>query len=277
MNAFDQFVYLIAAKTETPPIYGWFHLLMFALVIIATVVMIVKYKDCDDKTFRRIMLISWIINVVMEIYVGMMFSFTSDGVTATWSYAWFMFPFQFCSSPIYILPFIAFLRDGKVRDGCIAFTAGFSLFAGAAVMFYPGDVFMFILGINIQTMIHHGMQVILGIFCAVHERKKLSFKHNLYSVPVFSTLVAIALVLNVVVHNILVSFGKSDIFNLFYISPYHPCTLPVMSLVREALPYPVFLLIYIIGFTVIAYIVYYICKWIIDLVCKRCENKAAAK
>ena len=273
MNAFEKFTYLIAASMDTPPLYGWFHLMMFALIIVSTVLLVVKYKDCSDEIFRRIMLISWIINVVLEIYVGLMFSFSSDGTSAVWSYAWYMFPFQFCSSPIYVLPFIAFMRDGRIRDCFISFTISFTVFGGMAVMFYPGDVFMWIIGINIQTMIHHGMMGMLGVFCAVHERRKLSFRHALRGVPVFAALASVALTLNVVTHHLRAAVGADDLFNLFYISPYQPCTLPILADIYPVVPYPVFLAIYILGFSLVAFAVYYIQKAIIALVMKKSRSK----
>jgi len=266
MNAFEKIVHALMTEMETPSMYGWFHLLMFGLVVLITVLFVIGFKDCSDRIFRRIILICWIILAVTEIYVVLAFSFNYDGTVVTWDYAWYMFPFQFCSTPIYVLPFIAFMRESKFRDGFIAFTASFSLFGGLAVMFYPGDVFIEIIGINIQTMIHHGLQVVLGVFCAVHERRKLSFLHQLKSVPVFAGLVAVAFVLNETVYRIFASLGMDDTFNMFFISRHFDCTLPVLSVFYPILPYPLFLCLYIFGFALVAYIVYYLQKIVIGAV-----------
>ena len=39
-------------------------------------------------------------------------------------------------------------------------------------MIYPNDVFSTQLGISIQTMVHHGMQVVLGVYVSVYNRNK---------------------------------------------------------------------------------------------------------
>lgn len=41
-------------------------------------------------------------------------------------------------------------------------------------------------------------------------------------------------------------------FNIFWISPYFPTKLPILSSFRPLVPYPLFLMIYIFGFILIA-------------------------
>ena len=74
------------------------------------------------------------------------------------------FPFIFVQSPMYIAPIAAFLRPGKVRQAILNFLGTFGLFGGLAVMIYAQPVFITTIGINIQTMVHHGAQVVLGSF-----------------------------------------------------------------------------------------------------------------
>lgn len=258
MNLFEKIVYFLQAEMEAPGNFGWFHIMMFCIIAAMTAAFILAFKDANDKTFRRVILAVWIIQVVLEIYCQLVFALDSDGVTATWDYAWYMFPFQFCSSPIYTLPFIAFLKDGDTRDGFISFTGTFALFGGLAVMVYPNDVFIGMIGINIQTMLHHGLQVVIGVLCMVHQRRKLNHAFFFKGVPVFVTLVLSALVLDIVVYEEFLRHGISDTFNMYFISPYFECTLPVLSAIRPFVSYPVFLAVYIFGFTAIAAIMYYI-------------------
>ena len=60
-----------------------------------------------------------------------------------------------------------FNKEGCVKDSAMAFMMTFSLFGGLVVMAYPNDVFIETIGINLQTMIHHGLQVVLGIYLFV--------------------------------------------------------------------------------------------------------------
>ncbi len=240
---------------ETPTNYGWFHLLSMAVIITVTVLIVIKFKDCTEEKFRKIALICWIIMVCFEFYKQTVFSFEYDVDKLTFSYQWYAFPLQLCSTPLYVLPFVAFLKDGKVRDALIAYSLSFALFGGLVVFFYPNDVFTEIIGVNIQTMVHHGLQIVTGVFFAVHERKKHSVKCFLYSIPVFIAFLVVALALNEGVFAALKSSGIDDSFNMFYISRHFANHLPILSVVYASVPYLIFLLSYTIGFVICAAIV----------------------
>ena len=174
MSFIDNLVKAIDVWGPVPKLYGWYHIICLVLTAALTAFLILKLKNCDDKAFRKIILITWIVMVFFEVYKQVVTSFDTEN--GTWMYLWYYFPFQFCSSPLYVLPFVAFLKDGKVRDAFISFTMSFAFFGGLVVMLYPGDVFQGCIGINLQTMVHHASQVIMGIFVAVHERKKFNKK-----------------------------------------------------------------------------------------------------
>ena len=258
MNLFEKVLNALEGTMNTPGNYGWFHIMFLIIVVVTTVLLWKFFKDCSDTTFRKIILIGWIVIAVLEIYKQLIFSFEYSNDVSNWSYSWYAFPFQLCSTPLYALPFIAFLKDGKVRNAVISYTATFALFGGVAVMFYPNDVFIETIGINIQTMIHHGLQVVFGVFISVRYLKELGWKFVLRGLPVFVVFLIIAYGLNIGIYHYFQSIGKDDSFNMFYISPYFDCTLPVLSSIYPKVPYIVFALIYILGFTVIAFIMTYI-------------------
>lgn len=269
MNIFEKILYILDSEMTSPTNYSWFHILFLLIVIGCTIFLCIHFKDCTEKTFNKIMLISWIVIVVLEIYKQIIFTFEySDGVVE-WDYAWYSFPYQFCSSPIYVLPFIIFLKEGKLKDAFISFMSTFVLFAGIAVMLYPNDVFCATIGINIQTMIHHGLQVVLGIFCIVYNRDKYDLQYGLKALYVFIPIIVIAMILNISVYHIFQANNIDDTFNMFYISPYFDCTLPVLSLIYPKVPYIVFLFIYVIGFSIINFIFHYASKFIINLTRKK--------
>ena len=260
---------------ETPESYGAFHFLSLAAVIGLTVLLCIRFRDAEEKTVRRILLAAWIIMVVLELYKQLVYTYdVTDAGKIVGDFQWYAFPFQFCSTPLYVLPFAIFLREGTARDGTIAFLCTFSLFGGLAVMVYPNDVFISTIGINIQTMVHHGAQVALGIFLAVHNRKRLSPSHFLSALPIFTVLVTTAMLLNIGVHHALLANGQTDTFNMFFVSPYHPCTLPVLSSVYELVPYPIFLFIYLFGFSLVAALVYFVIYAITAPIRKNCHANA---
>lgn len=223
------------------------------LVAVATVLLCVFLRNARWKTVRWLLFGSLVAMVLLELGKQLVYSLeVTDGVPK-WGYQWYAFPYQFCSTPIYVLPFAILLPEGRARDASVAFLSSFALFGGLAVMIYPGDVFSTYTIVSIQTMVHHGLQVVLGIYLLVHEREKLGRRYFFGAVSVFVIAVSVALALDIVMHHVLSAMGCPDeTFNMFFISPYHDCTLPLLSLVQPHLPYFLFLAVYIIGFSVAA-------------------------
>ena len=269
MTPFDQFINMLRAPMTRPALFGVWHLGFLLLTVAACVFLAWKCKDASDKAVRRILLIMWISLVIMEIYKQVIFSMRVVYGYAEWQYQWYSFPFQLCSAPLYTLPFLVWLKEGRVRNAIAAYMATFSLFGGLAVMIYPGDVFSDIIGTNIQTMLHHGMQIVIGVMMVVCYRRKLNKSFFLGGLITFTIFSALAMVFNVVVQNALVANQIDMVVNMFYISPYHPSTLPVLSAIYPHVPYPVFLLIYLLGFAAVAGVIFGVEKAAVLLSCRK--------
>ena len=83
---------------------------------------------------------------------------------------------------MYIFLIAALIKKGKVQDSLFAFLGTYALFAGLAVMLYPNDVFTTTIGINIQTMVHHGLMLVGGVYILASGRAKLEHKTILKSI-----------------------------------------------------------------------------------------------
>lgn len=264
MNGFEKFLKALDGQMTEPPAYGWFHLMFWGIMIATIVLLVIFARKVDDKKFRLILIITASILILLEVYKQLNFSFNSQ--TGVWDYQWYSFPFQFCSTPMYIMLLAGLVKKGRFHDMLLTYLSTFCVFAGICVMIMPGDVFIETIGINIQTMIHHSAMVIIGIFILATGRVKLNIKNFLWSTLVFVGLVLIALLLNVILYNSGVLNGET--FNMFFISPYFDCTLPLVSLIYPVVPYVVFLLIYIVGFCVAALIVFYLSKLVFFIIDK---------
>lgn len=264
MSFFDQIASFLSVQIETPPSFGWFHLLFVGIVVLGTVILCITAKNCSDKKFRIIALMAWLVMVVFEIIKQIVFSYQGPG---QWDYQWYAFPFQLCSMPLYVLPFIFLMKDNKVRDAFVAFMATFSFFGGLVVFIYPNDVFIEYLLVDLQTMIHHGLQIVLGIFFMVYYRKRLSFKFFAKGILVFLALAIVAMGIN-----LLAPTFTSETVNMFYISPYFPCTLVILDGIYASVPYIVFLLIYLLGF-ILAGLLMFLIMWGIITLVKKAKNK----
>jgi multisubunit Na+/H+ antiporter MnhC subunit len=227
---------------------SWFHYLALVLMVIGIVIAVTRFKKLSDQKLKKVLIIFSVVLLTLEVYKQVIFSYQ-----ANWSYQWYAFPFQFCSTPMYIALFAGLTKNKKIEEALIAFLATFGLFAGIAVMFYPVTVFLPTIGINIQTMVHHGGMAVLGVGLLANK-VKLESKTIIKASIVFSSLVLVAIVLNTM-HLYLINEGT---FNMFFISPRFENGLPILSMIQPLVHPIIFTFIYIIGFSFVAYIMLFI-------------------
>ena len=109
MTWIDRAMQVLEMRMVTPKPYGWFHLLFWALTIAGAIFLILRFRNASDKVVRRILGVIWICMVILEIGKQLEGAYEVVNGVPVWSYLWRWFPFQFCSTPLYCLPFIIFL------------------------------------------------------------------------------------------------------------------------------------------------------------------------
>lgn len=251
MSFLHELLQIFDTSMTRPTLFGTFHLVSLALTVALTVILSLVYKKRHEKV-RIMVLVITIIVILFEIYKQINYTFQPEnGFKA--DYQWYAFPFQFCSTPMYIGLLAGLTKQGKVHRAACAYLATFAVFAGLCVMIYPGDVFIETVGINIQTMICHGTMIAVGIALLATGYVKLEHKTILRAIPIFAICVTLAMIMNeVAVKSPLVG---GETFNMFYISPHFTGTLPIYSEVQKIVPYPWNLVIYIAGFSLAAYVI----------------------
>ena len=263
MNFFEKMINATLFEMECPTFLSPFHLGFLIAFILATVIVSIwLYKIPNDYTVRAFVAVCWGIMLLFEVYkqINFAFSYNAQTQTVVWDYDWHSFPFQFCSSPLYLFPFAVFLKDCKVRDAFLAYLCTFSFFGGLVVMIYPGSVFTEDLMINVQTMVHHGLQALVGIVLTVSYRKKFTWTFFATGTIVFAGMLSVAMFLNWFVPNVI---GTQDKFTMFSLSWIYGCELPLLDVIFEKAPYIVFLLSYIVGFCFVAALIFSIIKFIL--------------
>lgn len=248
----------VSFEANKPRMYGIFHIASLLATAFLTTFICKKFKLTSESTERKIAKYTWIVLLSLEVYKQLLSLISLEEDVFSISYGWSDFPFQLCSAPLYVLPLIAFLPSGKVREAFVAFFGTFVLLGGLAVYIYPGNVLVETLGINAHTMIWHGSQVVLGVYFNLrrfYENPNIDLKKYYKSaLPVFFSFVAAALVLNVIVYHCLTAVGIDDTFNMFFISPYFECIFPILKTIQAYTPYPVFLFSYIAMLSAFSYV-----------------------
>ena len=253
MELFHSILKIFDYRIERPVVFGWFHWVWIALTILVAVALCIWHKrsGTEDRV-RRVVMGNAIFVIILEIYKMINYSFLESNGYA-FDFQWYAFPWQFCSTPMYVGLLAGIIRKGKVHESLMAYLATFSVFAGLCVTIYPGDVFIEVLGINIQSMICHVSMISVGVYLFYSGYVKLEHKTILKAIPVFAVCVTIALVLNEVVYHSGILNGEA--FNMFYISPYFDSTLPIYGAVHNAVSAPWNIVIYILGFSLAAYVI----------------------
>ncbi|MBE6588896.1 MAG: hypothetical protein E7643_01835 [Ruminococcaceae bacterium] len=252
MSFLGSIIEFLDTSMTTPTMYGWFHILWLVISIAFGILLCALHKGVDPDRVRRTVLAVAITVMVLEIYKFFNFSFDYTDGAVTFDFYWSSFPWQFCSMPMYVGLLAGIIKRGRVHDSLCAFLATYAVFAGAAVMLYPSSVFIEAIGINIQTMVCHGSMISIGIYLYYSGHVKAEHKTILKALPVFAAAILVAIVLNEIGY--VSGLCEEYYFNMFYISPHEDPHLPVYSLIQPLVPYPLSLVIYIIGFTLAAYV-----------------------
>ena len=251
---------------EKPLPYGTFHVLFFVLSFLALIPLLQHPKNPSGEHIRRVVWVTALIVAVLEIYKQINYSFSyKTGIT--FDYQWYAFPFQFCSTPMYVGLLAGIIKKGKVHESLCAYLATYALFAGLSVMVYPTTVFISTVGINVQTMICHGSMITIGIYLLATGYVPLKYKTVLKALPVFAAAVLLAWGMNEIAYRS--GLLETETFNMFFISPYCEPSLPVYSLVQAVVPFPLCLVLYILGFTAASWLVLVIGMGLAKLLQKR--------
>lgn len=257
MSVINAVLQVFKFKTDWRPIpFGLYHIVWLILTISACILIAIKFKNATQDKIYKVLFYSWLIMFVFEVYKQITYSFSVENGSLKFNYDWKIFPFQFCSTPLYVLPLILLTKNTKLNDYFVSFTCFFALFGGLIVMAYPVQVFTTsLLGVLIQTMLHHALMITTSILCIVASKNKLNYKFFLKGVLIF----VIALIIAQVFNDSLASIVPKE-FNMFYVSKHTKTTLVILKDIYDLIPYFLVFIIYLFGFILIAFLIYLIAK-----------------
>lgn len=245
MNGFERAVKVLHDwQMPKPNFYGWFHIIWLLLMIAACALVIIFRKRIPQKAVRITLIVWGAAMILLEVIKQVLLSFHIHGGIAVWEYAWAVFPFQFCSCPLYVALPAGLLKKGKIKDALQSFIGLFAIVGGFAAMMCPANMFSHFVFINLHTMIWHVSMVTVSVMLLATRTVKFDFFSILKGFIIFIILTAAALVLNIAL--------KDTGINLFYISPYYAFNMAFVEWFYAHLPYPVYLIFYIVAFTLAA-------------------------
>jgi len=262
MNFFSNLLIFLQSKMTTPTPFGWFHLLWIALIIIV-LILLYKIKDrYSEKQLKTVLGIYGITAFILEFLKQLIWTFNYDGVlgTITMDYSWYSFPFQLCTTPIFVSIICMFLKDTKLRKSLLSYVAFTTILGSISTILLPSSCFTSDILVNIHTMWLHMGSFVVSIYLIMTNEVKLEKKNLRNALLVFLVFVALAQTLNIGVYNSGILNGET--FNMFYISPYFISHLPIFDVIQQNVAYPLYFLFYISVITVGTLLIFYSAKLI---------------
>ena len=216
----------LKATMDTPKPFGAVHLIALGAAALLIAVLCLLFRNADNKVYRRVLLVIWGVMIVMDVLrmLHMSYAITEEG-DIVWGFSWSILPLQLCDAPLYLLPAIALLKEGKIRDALSAFMYSYVLLGGLVTYIGVNSIVNASVFLTVQTLLHHGLQIVSCTFIAVHERGRMRLKLFLWGAMVFILSVIAVTIYNVTAHALHPEQGV----NMYFISPYQKKVSPIFN------------------------------------------------
>ena len=256
MSKIVELLILLGKEMDTPVPFGWFHLLWIGIMLFMIFILYKLKNKYSEKQLKIVLFSYGLIAFILETLKQILWSFNYDSITniVTWDFEWYSFPFQLCTTPIFVCLICCFLKKGKIRDSLFSYLSFFTILGSISTIFIPDSCFTSDILINIHTMWLHYGSFVVSIYLLMNKVVKGDIKSVFRGFIVFIIFVVIAIILNISVYHSGILNGET--FNMFYISPYFISSLPVFDVIQQNMPYLLYLVIYIIALLLGAFIIY---------------------
>lgn len=206
----DSFFASIAWPIEPPPAYGAFHILFTLIGFAVCTFTAWKLRNVSDKTAGRILFFCGLFLTLSEIFK----QFFCYYVIADHSYYWSAFPFQLCSTPMYMCILAPLLKPGKLQRAMYSFMVLYNLLGGAIAFTEPSGLLQGHLFLTIHSCLWHMLLVFVGLFLCLSKRGGNQKSDYWRATFTFIALCGIAFLLNC-----FVQFGLNEDMNMFFVGP----------------------------------------------------------
>lgn len=164
-RASENVIRFFQAKSPEPQPWGMYHLLCLGVLaaLVAALIAGGRRLRKSPKTVRRLTACLGSVLLAAEILKQIFSSVQISDGKIIWDYPWHIFPFQLCSTPLYVCIALFFLPEGRVRRALCCYLGTFGIVGGAVVMAAPESVYITSLFINVHTMVWHTGLILLHV------------------------------------------------------------------------------------------------------------------
>lgn len=241
-NLFD----FLNTSSERITMFSLEHLAWLSLYLIVLIFLIVKCRNISDFKLRVIIFILGTIFFILELLKN--YTRYADD-SGHWDMKIEHFQFQFCSMPVYLTAIIALLPKKKLFNIGLTFLATYCMIAGLFSVILCDTISSTIAFIQWHSFFLHGAMFVLGVYLLIAKRIDFKLSSFIGAASIFLILAGCASILNVLTYH----YSPDEATDFFYISPFVMKTPDIIDPLREAVPYPIYLLGYLFGFTGLAF------------------------
>lgn len=251
--------------SRKPRAFGWFHIssVVFCLLLTSGAIVLALRTSAARRAeaVDRTVFACGVTFALLELYKQLYCFF----VIGNGFYDYSVFPFQFCSLPIYFCLLTPLLPTGRIKSACYAFLALFGTVGGYLVIGYPS--FSDRLSLCVHTMLWHSLMIALGAFLLAAGNwyiggwGKSLRRDYLPSVLIFLCMLGLATLLNVALEPL--TAHSPGVLNLFYMSPYHPTYFWIISDVQRRFGWSASMLCYVLMFLILGALpLWFLGRWL---------------
>ena len=170
-----------------------FQIIVILITAFIAYLVIKNCKHFDDKSIDKNVFVFGVCFFVLELYKQLFYNVFSGRN----GYDWGIFPFQLCSTPLYVC-LIAPFTKGEVRKAFYVYLSSFCMLGGLSVLIFPSSVIVEEITITFQSIIWHSNMVVLGCYLIHVMRFGKNLKELLPGVLIFLIVVFMAVTFNYV-------------------------------------------------------------------------------
>jgi hypothetical protein len=197
-------------KMERQPLFGVFHLTYVFIGLFICVLAALFFKKHFKSKQKVILFCVWIILLLSEIYKQLFWYYVIEYDT----YNWILFPFHLCSMPLYLLPFVIFLPEGRITNAIQTFLGSYCVAGGLVSVLVDGGLLREYWTLTLGCLNWHLILVFLGLYLGASGKLGRKWSDFLSATVVYAVLAVIAFAINLLMRNI--SNGQCD---MFFIGP----------------------------------------------------------
>ena len=206
----ESFFHSVAVSMEVPAAYGLFHLLLVVIGFSSCGFLAWKLRKAGEKTVNWILFACGMALALSEVFKQFFYYY----VIADGAYHWGEFPFQLCSTPMYMCLIVPFVREGRFRRAMYSFMVLYNLLGGAISFAEPSGLFHDYVFLTIHSCVWHMLLVFVGLLICFAKRGGTSLRDYVDATRLFVVLCAVAFAMNC-----FVQMGLEKKMNMFFVGP----------------------------------------------------------